>query len=116
MRTMRAAMAPQRLTLGIGLTILLVIGAVSIAMDVKSRDDAAWVDHTLGVLNKISDLHLLIRRAESAARGFGLLRDQNLAKEFKDTSAKVPAALDELTNALKDSPSQRELLEATRPL
>jgi PAS domain S-box-containing protein len=116
MRAMRASMVPQRLTLGIGLAILLVIGAASIAMDVKSRADAAWVDHTLDALKKISDLHLLIRRAESAARGFGLLRDETLANEFRDTSARVPAALDELNNALKDNPSQRALLEATRPI
>jgi PAS domain S-box-containing protein len=116
MRAMRASMVPQRLTLGIGLAILLVIGAASIAMDVKSRADAAWVDHTLDALKKISDLHLLIRRSESAARGFGLLRDETLAKEFRDTSARVPTALDELNNALKDNPSQRALLEATRPI
>ncbi len=82
MRAMKAAVTSQRVTLGIGLAVLLVIGAASIAMDVKSRTDADWVDHTLGVLNKISDLRLLIRRAESASRGFALTRDPSLQKEF----------------------------------
>jgi PAS domain S-box-containing protein len=116
MRAMRAAMVPQRLTLGIGLAILLVIGAASIAMDVKSRTDAAWVDHTLDVLKKISDLHLLIRRAESTARGFSLTGDQNLAKEFDNAKAKVPAAVDQLNDALRDNPNQRDLLQATHPI
>src|SRR5262245_34561146 len=43
-RAMSAAMRSQRLTLGIGLAILLAISAASIGMDVKSRADVAWVD------------------------------------------------------------------------
>ena len=116
MRLMGVAVASQRLTFAIGLGLLLLISAASIAMDVKSHADAVWVDHTLDVLKKISDLNLLIRRAESVSRGFALTGDQNLAKDFEDVKAKVPAALDQLKDALRDSASQQELLEATRPI
>jgi CHASE3 domain sensor protein len=59
----------QRVILGAGLAILLIITAASIGLDVKSRSDAAWVNHTVQVQKKISDLRVLLRRAESAARG-----------------------------------------------
>jgi PAS domain S-box-containing protein len=113
---MSAAMRSQRLTLGVGLAILLVISAASIGMDVKSRADATWVDHTLDVLNKITDLRLLVRKAESAARGFGVTNDEGLAREFRETNAMMPAAFAELKAALSDNPAQSELLEGTEPI
>ncbi len=116
MRAMRTATLYQRLILGIGLAILLVISAASIAMDVKSRADAAWVEQTLDVLNKLTDLRLLVRKAESAARGFSVTNDPNLAKEFRETSAAVPTAFAELKAAVSDNPAQSELLESTEPI
>ena len=76
-------MASQRAVLGTGLAILLCISAASIGLEVKSRSDAAWVDHTLGMLHKLSDMRLLIRHAESTARGFVLSNDPNFVKEFR---------------------------------
>ena len=116
MRAMRTATLYQRLILGIGLAILLVISAASIAMDVKSRADAAWVEQTLDVLNKLTDLRLLVRKAESAARGFSVTNDPNLAKEFREASAAVPTAFAELKAAVSDNPAQSELLESTEPI
>jgi PAS domain S-box-containing protein len=116
MRAMSAASRSQRLTLGIGLAILLAISAASIAMDVKSRADVAWVDHTMGVLSRMTDLRLLVRKAESASRGFALTGDENLARDFRETGARIPVAVSELKAALGDSPAQRELLESTEPI
>jgi PAS domain S-box-containing protein len=116
MRAMSAATRSQRLTLGIGLAILLAISAASIAMDVKSRAAVAWVDHTMGVLSRMTDLRLLVRKAESASRGFALTGDENLARDFRETGARIPAAVSELKAALGDSPAQRELLERTEPI
>jgi CHASE3 domain sensor protein len=105
-------MPSQRVVLGIGLAILLVISAASIGLDVKSRSDAAWVDHTLGVLKKISDTRLLIRRAESAARGFVLTDDPNFVKEYRDTSDQIAPAFADLKETTKDNPAQTQLLES----
>jgi PAS domain S-box-containing protein len=114
MRAMRSAMLSQRLTLGIGLAILLVISAASIGMDVKSRADVAWVDHTLGVLSKMTDLRLLLRKAESASRGYALTGDENFARDFHDTSTRIPPAVAELKAELRDNPAQRKLLESAK--
>jgi len=106
----------QRLTLGIGLAILLVIGATSIGVDVKTRADSASVDHTLGVLSRIADLRLLVSKAESASRGFALTGDETLARDFRDIETRIPAAVADLKAAVSDNPSQQELVESAKPL
>ena len=109
-------MPSQPIFLGTGLAILLVISAASIGLDVKSRSDVDWVDHTLGVQKKISDLRLLARRAESAARGFALNNDPNLVKEYQDASDRIAPAFAELTEATKDNPDQTQLLKDSEKL
>ena len=49
-------MPSQRIILGIGLAILLLIGAASIGLDLKSRTDNASLISTLVVLKRLSDL------------------------------------------------------------
>jgi PAS domain S-box-containing protein len=115
MIAMRFAKLSQRLTLGVGLAILLVIGSASVAMDVKSRNDVAWVEHTLNVLNKVTHVRLLIREAESASRGFVLAGNEIFTQEFHETAAKIPAAFADLKAAVSESPPQRELLESIEP-
>ncbi len=109
-------MASRRVVLGTGLAILLIISAASIGLDVKSRLDAAWVDHTLAVLQKFSDIRLLMRRAESAGRGFLLTDDPTFVKEFQDSSEQIAPALADLIEQTKDNPIQTQLLESSRPL
>jgi PAS domain S-box-containing protein len=109
-------MPSQRFILGVGFAILLAITAASIGLDVKSRSDVAWLDHTLGVQKKISDLRSLTRRAESAARGFALTNDPNLLKEYQDASDRIEPAFAELTEATKDNPDQTRLLKDSEKL
>src|ERR1700761_477258 len=111
-----SSMASQRAVLGAGLAILLLISAASIGLEVKSRADAAWVDRTLFMLPKLSDMRLLIRQAESAARGFALSNDPNFVTEFQVARDRVPAELNELIEASRDNPDQTQLLEGSRPL
>ncbi len=109
-------MPSQRVILGAGLSILLIITAASIGLDVKSRDDTASVHHTLEVLKKISDLRLLLRRAESAARGFELYHTPVFMKEFRVTQEQIAPAFAELKEALRSKPEQTELLDRTAAL
>jgi len=108
-------MPSQRIILGSGLAVLLLIGAASIGLDLKSRSDTASVDHTFVVLTKISDVRLLLRGAESAARGFALNGDANLLSEYQQAGSKIAAAIAALAEAIKDNPGQVRLLEETRP-
>ncbi|WP_128925440.1 CHASE3 domain-containing protein [Bradyrhizobium guangxiense] len=106
----------QRVILGAGLAILLIITAASIALDVKSRSDAAWVNHTIEMQRKISDLRVLLRRAESAARGYELYRSPGFSAEFQAVHAQIAPALAELKRGVRDNPDQVALLEGTEPL
>ncbi|GLR88214.1 CHASE3 domain-containing protein [Bradyrhizobium iriomotense] len=108
--------ASQRVILGAGLAILLIITAASIGLDVKSRSDTSWVNQTVGTLNKISDLRLLVRRAESAARGYEIYRSPAFNDEFQATRGAIAPALRDLKRALRDNPDQVALLEGTEPL
>ncbi len=106
----------QRVILGAGLAILLIITAASIGLDVKSRSDTAWVNHTVDVLNKIADLRLQVRRAESAARGFELYRTSTFSDEFEAARGAVAPVIAELGRSVRDDPEQASLLAATEPL
>src|SRR5579859_741848 len=109
-------MLPQRVIFGIGLAVLLIISAASISLDIKSRSDAAWVAHTFEVLNKISEVRLLVRRAESAVRGFGLMGDPGLADEYRKERDRIGPALAELRPLIADNPEQTRLLDETAAL
>jgi len=109
-------MPSQRIILGIGLTILLAISAASIGLDVKSRIDAAAVSQTLGILRKFADIRLLLRRSESAARGFALSKDDYYIREYRNASEGIPAAFDDLIAEFADRPEQRPLLEEAKVL
>ena len=109
-------MPSQRIILGIGLAILLVIGAASIGLDLKSRADTVVVDQALAVLGKISDMRPLLRRAESAARGFALTGDQEFAREYREASEALLPALDRLIETVKPNPGETRLLEETKAL
>lgn len=106
----------QRVILGAGLAILLIITAASIALDFKSRSDAAWVNQAVQVQKKISDLRVLLRRAESAARGYELYRSAGFSDEFQAVRARIGPALAELKRDVRDHPDQVALLEGTEPL
>ncbi|MBR0828317.1 CHASE3 domain-containing protein [Bradyrhizobium manausense] len=106
----------QRVILAAGLAILLIITAASIGLDLKSRADTAWTNHAVEVLKKISDLRLLVRRAESAARGYELYRSQTFNDEFATARAQIAPSLGDLKRAVRDNPDQVALVEATEPL
>jgi PAS domain S-box-containing protein len=107
-------MPSQRVILTIGLAILLVVSAASIGLDVKSRTDADSLDRTLAVLKKISDMRPLLRIAESAARGFALTGDAGFVDEYRNSSAAILAAFDDLIASARDNLGETQLLEETK--
>ena len=109
-------MIRQRWTIGLGLGILLAIGAAATALDIKSRHDAGWVEHTLEVLQKISELRLRLRQVESASRGFALTRSPDFVAEFEDARKNIPAVATDLQRAVQDNPAQLTRLAKIRDL
>jgi PAS domain S-box-containing protein len=109
-------MPSQRVILATGLAILLIISAATINLDVKSRSDAAWVNHTLRVLNKLGDIRLLIRHAESAARGFALSGEPSMVQEYNESRDQIAPAFADLRNDVRDNPAQAQLAEETEAI
>ncbi len=109
-------MPSQRVIIGIGLAILLSISAAAIGLDVKSRIDASAVGQTLGILRKFADLQLLLRRSESAARGFALSRDAYYLTEYRNASDGIPAAFDDLIVEFADRADEKPLIEEAKVL
>jgi PAS domain S-box-containing protein len=106
----------QHAMLGIGFAILAGISAASIALEVKSRSDAAWVRHTLEAVNKLTDIRLSFRGAESAARGYLLTGNQHYMKQYDGLLDRVAPAFAELKEIVSDNPAQVRLLESSEPV
>jgi PAS domain S-box-containing protein len=104
-------MLSQRAILGAGLAVLLIVSAASIGLDMRSRSDAAWVNHTLEVLNKLAGTRLLVRQAESAARGYVLSGIPGLLDDYHDVRNKVDPAFADLKTSVSDNPAQLRLLD-----
>jgi PAS domain S-box-containing protein len=109
-------MMRRSVAVGIGIGMLLLIGAGSMTLDLKSRHDAAEVNHTLKVLQDTSELRVQLRRAEAAARGYALTNAQNFAEEFQTVKAQIPDALAELQRLVSDNSVQVERLGSIEEL
>src|SRR3954453_12083496 len=109
-------MTQQRLALGLGLGTLLAIGAASTALDLKSRQDAAWVTSSLNVLQKTSDLRLLLREAEAASRGYVLTGTESFRAEFTGVSGRIPPAVADLQQAVVGNSTPMQLPDETAAL
>ncbi|GLH75205.1 two-component system sensor histidine kinase/response regulator [Bradyrhizobium sp. SSBR45G] len=105
-------MIRRRVMIGLGLGILLSIGAASTALDIKARSDTAGVEHTMLVLEKCSDLRVLLRQAEASSRGFALTGAERFVTEFQETSGLVPGAFADLLQLVRNNPSQSARLRS----
>jgi PAS domain S-box-containing protein len=97
---------------GIGLGMLLGIGAASTALDLKSRHDVAQVNHTLKVLQDTSELRVELRQMEAAGRGYALTGVPTFIDDFRTASAGIPSAFAALQAEVSDSPAQVERLRS----
>ncbi|WP_315755642.1 MULTISPECIES: CHASE3 domain-containing protein [unclassified Bradyrhizobium] len=105
-------MIRQRVVIRLGLGTLLAIGAASTGLDIKARNDTALVEHTMEVLEKSSELRVLLRQAEAASRGFALSGADRFITELRETSGLIPAAWADLQGLVRDNSSQRERLRS----
>jgi PAS domain S-box-containing protein len=93
----------------------LVISGASILLDTKSRHDATAIERNISGLKQIADLKVLVRTAESAARGFALTGDRGLADEYSQAREAIGPAFAALLPTIDDG-TQRQLLEESGKL
>jgi signal transduction histidine kinase len=105
----------QILLLAAGFLVLVAISATSVILVNQSRQDNAWVVHTVEVENQISTLLLEIRRAESAARGYLLTSEPRFLAEHDAAVAAILPDVDTLAKLAGDNPAQVQNSKKLRP-
>ena len=88
----------QALLLGIGFLLLVGISAATVFLVERAASDSKQLADTLSVEDKLSDILLTVRRAESSQRGYLLTNDQSYLDDFRDaepvTSASTRSTVD----------------------
>ncbi len=104
----------QILLLAAGFLVLVVISAASVLLVNQSREDNAWVVHTIEVENQTNALLLEIRRAESAARGYLVTMGPDFLADHNQAVAAILPELDKLERLTADNPLQVENIRKLR--
>jgi signal transduction histidine kinase len=102
------------LLLSAGFLVLVAISAACVLLVNKSRDDNAWVVHTIEVENQTNALLLEVRRAESAARGYLLTMGPEFLADHNRAVAAILPELDKLEHLTADNPLQVENVKRLR--
>ena len=115
-RADRLRLPTPTLLLALGFTVLAALSAMSITLMYRAQDDAEGVNHTLRVMNAISQLQIAIRRAESAERGFLITGGDGFLRFYQESKARAVPTLDEIGNLTLDNPTQQARIAEARPL
>lgn len=112
----RLATPGPTLFLLLGFAILVAISASSITLVHRARSDADSVAHTLQVMNAVSQLQVLIRRTESAERGYLITGREGFARFYETSKAQSGPTLDEIATLTADNPEQQRRVAEARTL
>lgn len=97
----------QSLLLGAGFLLLVGIGAATIYLVERAASDSRELAVTLSVEDKLSDILLAVRRAESSQRGYLLTSDTTYLADFQNAEPETRRTLDEL-RALSQASATRQ--------
>src|SRR6185312_4304820 len=92
----------QPILLGVGFALLVAIGTATVWLAEQSAQDARSVVHTINVQEKLSNLLLNVRRAESGQRGYLLTGRQAYLSDYRDAAPTVESNLTELRAMMGD--------------
>lgn len=101
----------QPILLGVGFALLVAIGTATVWLAEQSAEDARRVVHTVNVQEKLSNLLLNVRRAESGQRGYLLTGRQQYLLDYRDAAPGVETNLAELRTLTSDNPERGPVLD-----
>jgi len=101
----------QPVLLAVGFALLIVISAAIVWMVNQSEADSHLVAHTLTVQNKLSNLMLSVRRAESDQRGYLFTNDTTYLDDYRAMGPETGQLLIELRALTLDNPERQRMLE-----
>ena len=100
-----------------GRVILLFNVAILAWTSEQSQSQAQWANHSLEVQNKLSDVLLLLRTAESEQRAYILVSGKTAYRtSYLEAAKEIPVKLAEVRAMTSDNPSQSEKLRELEPL
>lgn len=109
----------NRLALGgvvAGFVLLLTaFAAIGMTLVINQRS-AALVTHTYRVADQLTQLELLVERAETAARGYLVAPEPARLQTFQVNTRAMPGAIGRLTRMVADNPVQRRNINVLKPL
>ncbi len=110
----------KRGTVASGIVLAVFLGVVllySLGYNVKQmRDEAAWVDHSIDVLQNLALVEQMVLRAESAERGYLVTADAAQVERVAFARKELLTLLDQLERMVADNPEQAQRAHALRPL
>ncbi|WP_147292644.1 sensor histidine kinase [Undibacter mobilis] len=106
----------QSLLLGIGFLVLVGISAATIYLVERAATDSRELATTLSVEDKLSDILLTIRRAESSQRGYLLTNDAAYLDDFRDAEPETHETINELRSLSVASATRKSTLDRVAEL
>lgn len=101
----------QPLLLGIGFALLVAIGTATVWLAERSAEDARRVASTLSIQDKLANLLLNVRRAESGQRGYLLTGRQDYLADYRAATPAVDAGMTELRALMSENPERGPVLD-----
>lgn len=108
----------SKVTIGfaIGLTTLVLVGALSYRSMIESSDDRAWVTHTHLVLEGLDAVLGNLLDAETGQRGYIITGEEAYLVPYNNAREHVQQNLTALRSLTADNPTQQETLNRLEPL
>ena len=107
----------QEILFATGAVILLFNVAILAWTSEQSQSQAQWANHSLEVQNKLADVLLLLRTAESEQRAYILVSGKTAYRtSYLEAAKEIPVKLAEVRAMTSDNPSQSEKLRELEPL
>jgi signal transduction histidine kinase len=98
------------------LAVLAAVGIIAYQSTADAISDARRVAQTLRLIEALRELHSAIQDVESGSRGYVIAGADAFLTQFRDASAHLPKAIDNVAILTADNPSQQKHLDALKPL
>jgi signal transduction histidine kinase len=112
----RSSFPIQPILLGVGFLLLVIVSGTTAWLVNEAATDADGVTHTLRVQDKLSNLLLDARRAESGQRGYLLTNEQAYLDDYRAVIPTLSAQIGDLRVLTQDNPARQFSLDETEAL
>ncbi len=104
----------QPMLLGVGFALLIAISVATVLLVNRASSDAGLLAQTLVVQNKLSEILLNVRRAESSQRGYLFTNRESYLDDYRVAEPAVKEGVAELLALTKGNQKRQAVLVRTR--